>query len=189
MLTEEQWNLIDEKYGMLLAKICHKISGDSATCGFDDNLQDLRIAVIEAVKGFEKQQDGVNGTFDDFWGTKGFDRYIKTCLWNLKNNKGSNVTKKSNLYKNVVSVNDNEEVLNLEGMNSSSTENCFFVEELSLKMNKVQSSILKMVARDHKFIKSNGKLNVSKLADALNMSRYDVEGCVKDMSDLFSCEI
>ena len=149
----------------------------------------MRIAVIEAVKGFEKQKEGINGTFDDFWGTKGFDRYIKTCLWNLKNNKGSNVTKKSNLYKNVVSVSDNEEVLNLEGMNSSSMENSFFVEELCLKMDKVQSTILKMVARDHKFIKSNGKLNVSKLADALSMSRYDVENCVNDMPDLFSGEI
>ena len=30
MLTQQQWELIDEKYGMLINKICHAISGDEA---------------------------------------------------------------------------------------------------------------------------------------------------------------
>ena len=55
MLTQQQWELIDEKYGMLINKICHAISGDEATTSFDDNLQDLRIAAMEAVAGFERQ--------------------------------------------------------------------------------------------------------------------------------------
>ena len=65
MITEEQWELIDEKYGMLMAKICHKISGDKALCSYDDNLQDLRMDAMDAVDGYERQNDGANGTFDD----------------------------------------------------------------------------------------------------------------------------
>ena len=61
MITDEQWQLIDEQYGMLLAKICHQISGDNALCSFDDNLQDLRIAAIDAVDGYERQNGGANG--------------------------------------------------------------------------------------------------------------------------------
>ena len=74
MLNDEQWNLIDEKYGMLMKKICHKISGDNSIANFDDNLQDVRVAAMEAVMGFEKQNEGVNGSFDEFWGSKGFDQ-------------------------------------------------------------------------------------------------------------------
>jgi hypothetical protein len=184
MLTDEKWALIDEKYGMLLAKICYKINGDGATCSFDDNLQDLRIAVIEAVKGFEKQGDGANGSFEEFWGTKGFDKYIKTCLWNYKNNKGANVTKKLKLYKKLVSISNNPEVLDLEGLDSSYAENMAFVNEITHGMNPIQTKIVKVVSRDHKFIKANGKLNVSKLAKKLGVSRYDIESHIQDMKEI-----
>ena len=61
MLTDEQWTKIDKKYGKLMYKISHQISGDKATANFDDNLQDIRLAAMEAVMGFEKQNDGANG--------------------------------------------------------------------------------------------------------------------------------
>ena len=69
MLTSEQWEKIDKKYGKLMYKISHQISGDTATANFDDNLQDIRLAAMEAVMGFEKQNEGANGKFDEFWGS------------------------------------------------------------------------------------------------------------------------
>lgn len=86
MITNEQWELIDEKYGKLLTTICSKISGDAAIANFDDNLQDLRLATMDAVAGFSRKE---GKEFEDFWGTAGFNKYMKTCLWNLKTRKGA----------------------------------------------------------------------------------------------------
>ena len=67
-LTDDQWNKIDKKYGKLMYKISHQISGDYATAGFDDNLQDIRLSAMEAVIGFEKQNGGANGKFRSVFG-------------------------------------------------------------------------------------------------------------------------
>ena len=112
MLTNDQWDKIDQKYGKLMYKISYQISGDDkATSSFEDNLQDIRLAAMEAVMGFEKQNKGANGSFDEFWGSKGFDQYIKTCMWTKKNNKGAKITKKAPILKGTVST-DKEELLN-----------------------------------------------------------------------------
>ena len=56
MLTSEQWEKIDRKYGKLMYKISHQSSGDDrATSSFDDNLQFISLSDMEAVMGFEKQ--------------------------------------------------------------------------------------------------------------------------------------
>ena len=53
MLTNDQWDKIDQKYGKLMYKISYQISGDDkATSSFEDNLQDIRLAAMEAVMGF-----------------------------------------------------------------------------------------------------------------------------------------
>ena len=113
MLTNDQWTKIDKKYAKLMYKISHQISGDTAIANFDDNLQDIRIAAMDAVVGFEKQNGGANGKFDDFWGSKGFDQYIKTCMWTKKNNKGAKITKKAPILKGTVST-DREEILQID---------------------------------------------------------------------------
>lgn len=185
MITDEQWKLIDKKYGMLLAKICHQISGDNALCSYDDNLQDLRIASMDAVDGYERQNDGANGTFDEFWGTRGFDRYIKTCLWNMKNNKGAKITKKSILTKGTVSANDNEEVLGLVGSGSNYLENNVFIEELVNGIDGVKRDIIKLVMKDHNYLKVNGRINISMVARTLGIPRHHAEKEIKEIPLLF----
>jgi len=185
MITDEQWKLIDKQYGMLLAKICHQISGDNALCSYDDNLQDLRIAAMDAVSGYERQNDGANGTFDEFWGTRGFDRYFKTCLWNMKNNKGAKITKKSILTKGTVSANDNEDVLCLQGSSGTDLENNLFVEELITGIDGVKKDIIKLLVNDHNYLKVNGKVNISMVARALGIPRHHAEREIKEIPILF----
>ena len=139
MLTSDQWQKIDNKYGKLMYKISHQISGDAATANFDDNLQDIRLAAIEAVIGFEKQREGANGSFEDFWGTKGFDQYIKTCMWTKKNNKGAKITKKAPILRGTVST-EKEEVLQIEE-SGGDPDMQGWLEEVSYLLTPIQIKI------------------------------------------------
>jgi len=180
MITENQWDLILNKYEKLMYKICHMITGDTATASFDDNLQDIQLAALEAVLGFTKQDGGKNGSFDDFWGTKGFDQYIKTCLWTKKNNKGAKITKKSNLYKGTVST-DKEEVLNIEDTNTNSNT-LIFLEEITHKLNDTQKEIINTVISNPDIIKPNGKINIKQLAEEINSTWFETDKQIKQLS-------
>ena len=53
-MNDKQLELIEEKYGRLIHKIGHWISGDNAIASHDDNTQDIWIAAMEAIRGYEK---------------------------------------------------------------------------------------------------------------------------------------
>lgn len=84
-------------------KIAHSISGDYAI-EHEDCVQALWIAVIDAIDGFTRQKDGINGAIEDFINTKGFDQYIKTVLWNCKNKCGADIKKKYSIQRDVVPI-------------------------------------------------------------------------------------
>jgi hypothetical protein len=181
MITSAQWELIDTKYAKLMYKICYRISGDNAISSFDDNLQDMRLAAMEAVMGFEKQNDGANGKFDDFWGTKGFDQYIKTCLWTKKNNKGAKITKKWPITKGTVST-DKEEVLNLEDP-SANPQTTLFLEEFSNMLDGQQKEVISHVVADPSLIKPSGKFNIARLSEKLGVSMFKTKNVVENLSN------
>jgi|TARA_A100000172_G_scaffold72790_1_gene54075 hypothetical protein len=164
MITNEQWELIDHKYGKLLTTICSKISGDNAIANFDDNLQDLRIATIDAVSGFAKKE---NQRFEEFWGTSGFNKYMKTCLWNLKNKKGARISKRYAINKNTVDVTEYSDILVAENHESSSTgvENLF--DLIGDKLNEDQMKTVKVIVDHPEYIKTNGKVNITKVATSV----------------------
>jgi len=184
MLTEEQWGKIDKKYGNLMYKISHKISGDVATAGFDDNLQDIRLAALEAVAGFEKQNGGSNGKFDDFWGSRGFDRYIKTVMWTKKNNKGAKITKKAPILRGTVST-DKEEVLMMEA-DVVDVEASLFLEEITLSFNEEQAHLIKLLIQDPTLIKPSGKINIKKISEEVGKSWYETNNLINSIPSLAS---
>jgi hypothetical protein len=173
MINAKQWDKIDEKYGMLINKICHKISGDYALASFDDNHQDLQIAALEAVEGYEKQHEGANGKFNDFWGSKGFDQYIKTVLWNHKNSKGKNIAKRYNINRDTVSVSENHEVLKIECEKSNSPELSMFLEDMKGMLSIRESKLLSHLLTKPQLIKENGRVNVSRLAESIGETHYE----------------
>ncbi|HHZ81210.1 MAG TPA: hypothetical protein EYN64_00570, partial [Flavobacteriales bacterium] len=130
-MNDEQMELIEDKYGRLIHKIGHWISGDNAISSHQDNTQDIWIAAMEAIKGYEKKE---NMKFEEFWGSKGFDKYIKTCLWNVKNSKGARITKRLPLTRGTVSIIDNEEVLSLQDPHSLSMDSDIILSEIPLKL-------------------------------------------------------
>ena len=186
-LTDEQWNKIDKKYGKLMYKISHKISGDTATAGFDDNLQDIRLSAMEAVMGFEKQNGGANGSFDEFWGSKGFDQYIKTVMWTKKNNKGAKITKKAPILKGTVST-DKEEILEMEEC-TGDPEIAMLLEEISYHLTTTQKEIVSMVVKDPTLIKPSGKMNIKQIAESLDLTWFETDKQIKGLSVLLENEL
>ena len=187
MLNEDQWEKINKKYGMLMYKISHQISGDAAIANFDDNLQDIRVAAMEAVVGFEKQNDGANGKFDEFWGTQGFDRYIKTCMWTKKNNKGAKITKKSPILKGTVST-EMEEALQMQEY-AGDPDVAIALEQISYYLTPLQQQIVDMVVKDPTLIKPNGRINVKKISENLDMTWFEADKQIKHLSAILANEL
>jgi len=164
MITNDQWALIDQKYGKLLTTICTKISGDRAIANFDDNLQDLRLAAMDAVAGFSRKEDK---PFEEFWNTTGFNKYMKTCLWNLKNKKGARISKRYNIYKNTVDICQYEEILEAENHDVSTIPHDSFFETHKSKLEKEQQEAVTILVDHPEYIKPNGRINVRRLSQEL----------------------
>lgn len=175
-LTDKQWSLIKEKYGQLIYMIAHRISGDVATASFNDNVQDLYMAAMAAVDGFERQNNGANGTFDEFFGTVGFDKYIKQTLWHLKDNKGKRITKKKKILKETMSLQDEngEEVIQLEVDTNSSAEATTILEDLLSKVSGKSKLVIAELVKDPSIIWGDGKINYRALAQSLDMKEHEV---------------
>lgn len=180
-MNQEQYEFVQEKYGNLIYMIAQRISGDGATAEAEDNVQDLWMAAMEAIHGYERQDDGKNGKFEDFKNTKGFDRYIKTCLWHLKAKKGTNVTKKQGITK----------ALSIEGNADSTDDQLMFniqdpkvtninvndevLEDIRVKLLPQEKLIVKHILEHPDCMKDNGTVNISQIAKSTNMKSYEVE--------------
>lgn len=186
LMNDKQLELIEQKYGKLIHKIGHWISGDTAISSHDDNTQDIWIAAMEAIRGYEKKE---NMTFEEFWGTKGFDKYIKTCLWNVKNSKGAKITKKFNITRNTVDIADNEEVLQKEDPSISCPDTEIFLEEIQPMLNDDQRTLVRAILEDPTYIKPSGKVNVNALARTVGKSWNEVSILLKDLGRAIGNEL
>ncbi len=170
-MNEQQMELIEEKYGKLIHKIGHWISGDNAISGHEDNTQDIWIAAMDAIRGYEKKE---NQTFDQFWGSKGFDKYLKTCLWNVKNSKGAKITKKYPITKGTVDVVGNEEVLQMQDNSLIAPDTEVFIQEIKEMLTKDQAHVVKCVLDDPRYIQPSGKANINALAKEMGKTWNEV---------------
>ena len=179
-MNDHQMQLIEEKYGKLIHKIGHWISGDNAIASHADNTQDIWIAAMEAIRGYEKKE---NQTFDQFWGSKGFDKYLKTCLWNVKNSKGAKITKKYPITKGTVDIIDNEEVLQMEDTSATNAETDVYLGELPNKLSEEQLQVVRLLVEDPRHIKSSGKANINSLAKEMSKSWNEVSKLLKEVGE------
>jgi len=187
--TDQQWDQILDQYEGLIWKISYKISGDGAVSSLEDNYQDLCVAAMEAVVGFEKQNNGQNGKFEDFWGSKGFDKYMKTCLWNAKNAKGKKIEKHYPLTKHTVSASDNEEIIHVIGRDGNSMETSVFFKELKRLLDPEEVLILKTLVTDPRMILETGKINIKKLSNNLNFTWLKTRKLVDSIASLIKNEL
>ena len=183
MITEKQWELIDEKYGRLLSTICTKISGDVAISSFDDNLQDLRIAAMEAVVGFSKKE---GKPFEDFWGSTGFNKYMKTCLWNLKNKKGG---KRYHIHKNTVDITKYSDILIADSQDSSSVSFDSVFDKEKHRFNDDQKQAIKIVADNPNLVKPSGKINIKQLSREIGYCSAKTRKIVKSIKNIIDLDL
>jgi len=176
-MNQNQFELIEKKYGKLIHKIGHWISGDEAISSHDDNTQDIWIAAMEAIRGYEKKE---NLKFEEFWGTKGFDKYLKTCLWNIKNSKGAKITKKFGITRNTVDVFENEEVLQ-RADKSCNPETDIFLGELPYILNDDENQIVTLILESPDYIKPSGSANINALAHASGKTWNEVSNILDSL--------
>ena len=101
-ITNDDWKLYEAKYLGLMKMISMRITGDPISCHQDENFSDLTVSAVESLNIWKRKYP--EKTYQEIIQDPLFDQYTKTCLWNLKNKKGANVTKKIVLYKNKISL-------------------------------------------------------------------------------------
>jgi len=187
MVTAEQWQKIDEKYGNLMWKISYKISGDNAIANLEDNHADLQVAALEAIEGFKKK---TGKTADEFLGTKLFDQYFKTCLWNAKNNKGSKIAKKYHLTRDTVSASEYEDIIQ-DSENSSRGQYYNFdsATVFPFELTTLEQQIVDLTVDDPNMLKDNGTLNVSLLSKEMHKTWSDVRDIIEGLNQKIQNEL
>jgi len=166
-ISPEQWDHYENRYGKLMWKISHKISGDKAISEPEDNYGDLCITAIESIRGFHKK---TGESVEEMFGNKLFDAYTKTCLWHKKNSKGANITKKFPLTNKTFSMSgaqdsqpDEDSVFTIEDP-APGPDMSLEIYELFGKFNHTQGVILDEISRDPSIIMGTGRINMSKLS-------------------------
>jgi hypothetical protein len=184
-MNQEQYDFIQKKYGNLIYSIAHHISGDNATADIEDNVQDLWLSVCDAIRWFEQQNHGANGSFETFKNTKGFDQYIKTCLWHKKAKKGTSITKKQVITRAISidgdSNNDNDphlmDVCDPKASNINLHDEV--LEDIRIKMTPDEKQIIQHILNNPDCMKDNGTVNISQIAKAVRRNPMEVKDDVE----------
>jgi len=170
-VTEEQLGKIEEKYRRLIFAIAHRIGGDPVTNAFEDSVQNLYISALDAVRTFSKKTEA---TFEDFFDTVEFDKYIKTCLWNRKNNAGSKIQKRKPVARHVTIE---EDILSLEDLfhGDEVRMDLSGFGEVLLDMDDQARSVVRRILEDGKMVKPNGKVNMNRLIEQTGFSKQKIK--------------
>ena len=180
-ITNEQWDKIHKKYKRLMYAVAHRIGGDKVANDFDDSNQELALTAMDAVKAYIKK---TGKEFDEFWGTIEFDKYIKTCLWNKKNNLGNKIKKKYGI-RQCVSLSANPELFG--GGEGGSCDSS--MEEIPQSVSAFDDAPLDNLAKeiadhvlgDMRIIKPDGSLNISKLSRLTTKPKNEVRLAIERM--------
>lgn len=196
-LTSDQWDKIENKYGKLIHTICQMISGDQALCSHEDLYSDLCIAAIEAVIGFQKKY---NKPFDEIIDDPIFNKYIKTCLWNYKNNRGTKLTKKMHIRKCIPLVWEEDK----DGKHFDSQAADFMVSKedpsfgveleftnkfIESTLDKEQLNLIEYIVDNPDLLKKNGKVNRAALSDKLSKNWAHIDSQLNSISKLVGIEL
>ena len=179
MLTDSQWAQIQKKYKRLMYAVSHRIGGDKIANDFDDSQQELAITTMDAVDAYSRKT-GLE--FDEFFGTIPFDKYIKTCLWNKKNNLGNKIKKKYKI-RSYISISENPELFSTGtgttfGSSSLEVEAPLISAFDDAPLDTLCRGITTAVTNDVKIIKPDGSLNISKLSRQLNSTKQEIRGAI-----------
>ena len=171
-LTNEDWEWLEEKYGRLLHHIAYRIGGDCVTNDHDDSYQELSIAVMDTVAVFDKN---TNQKFEDYKDTAHFDKYLKTVLWNRKNNLGNKIVRREPLRRQ---ISIDEMLLKEKANQPIESFSIFGNEQLDVDLQEV----IRQVELDAKVIKPSGDFNISRLCRNLGKSKSKVKYAIEKLN-------
>lgn len=190
MITTEQWERVEEKYKKLMYAISYRIGGDRLTNDIDDSYQEVSMSAMDAISTYSRKLDK---PFEEFFDTKEFDKYIKTCMWNRKNANGNKIKKRGRLN-NPISIHEYEEIWYQEGTEGIAKSNTSGVVErivsatsgmdassifFEADLSEESSKVIDLLLDDGKIIKPNGKINVNRLARELDKTKNEVKYTLK----------
>jgi len=179
MLTDTQWNKLHKKYTRLMYAVSHRIGGDKVATDFDDSQQELSITALDAVDAYARKT-GLE--FDEFFSTREFDKYIKTCLWNKKNNLGNKIKKKYHI-RSYVSISENPDIFST-GSGTTYASSSLEVDAPTVSafddapLDPLARQVAEAVEQDMRIIKPDGSLNISKLSRQLNTTKQEVRNAI-----------
>ena len=184
-LTDDQWKIYTNQYGKLMWSISKKISGDAMIAQPEDNYSDLCIAALESVEGYRKKT-GIE--FDEAMGTKLFDQYTKTVLWNRKAKKGIPLTNRMSFRNKHFSINSHVEgedkVYDIEEMNSSLDLSSIFIEDTFKHKNPDVKAIVDAIVKDPSVVTEEGKLKCAALMGPTGLTLYRISKAIDSIKIL-----
>lgn len=178
MITNENFNVILEKYKSLMYHISHRIGGDRVAHDFEDSFQELSMSACDAVVTLMRK---TGKSFDELFPTRDADKYIKTCLWNKKNNLGNRIKKKYGI-RNCISLSGNVDSFDLEELRESGLE-VSALDDVDLDEDCLKAS--QLVCRDSKLLKPDGSINVSRLSREMGKSKNQVKHILNRLEHAF----
>jgi|7_EtaG_2_1085326.scaffolds.fasta_scaffold42232_2 hypothetical protein len=169
MISNEQWEKVEKKYKKLMWHISHRIGQDPITNDKADSYQELSITCLDAIRTFAKS---TNTEFDDFFDTVAFDKYIKTCLWNKKNNQGMKIVKREPLRRQITIE---ESLLTEKAINPKEAFEPFGLENFDANLQE----IIDAIQQDGKMIKPSGRINVNRMATYTNKPKSQIKHSIE----------
>ena len=159
IVTPEQWQKIDDKYGNLIWKISYKISGDNAIANLEDNHSDLQVAALDAIEGFKNNK-----------GSKIAKKYHLT-----------RDTVSSSEYEDIIQECEND--------SRGQFYNFDAIECFPFKLTPLEAEVVDLVVTEPIMLKDNGTLNLSEISKAMHKTWSDVRDIVEGLSQRMQNEL
>ena len=190
MLTELQYNELEDRYGKLLYKIAHWISGDVATATIEDNVQELWLSLFETINTFTRlNSDAYPDGYEDFKDTAHWNKYVKTALWNNKNSRGKKITQKFNIQRDTVSTWKNEEVMEREDYSYESVDFHMFLEDLPKLLTDKELHAVRLIVENPTLINDQGNANRSALAKQMGVAWAEASSVLETLGEKLQNEL
>lgn len=177
-LTDEQWDRVWVKWKNLMYSISYRIGGDSICNSIEDSIQELSLTAMDACHAYKKK---TGKTFEEYVDTIPFNKYIKTCLWNRKNNNGLRIEKKRAVNRH---CSLDEQIA--ESNTKVQSEVCpvsALVEDVCLTDDLI--SVRDIILQDSTMIKPNGLINVTKLSRYLGKSKQQTQKALAELKNQY----
>ena len=173
-LTDKQWDRVWVKWKNLMFAISYRIGGDNICNSIEDSVQELSITAMDACEAYEKK---TGETFEEYIETSNFNKYIKTCLWNRKNNNGSKIEKKKVINRHC-SLDEQIAETNVN-LNTDVCPVSALVDDVCLTEELI--SVRNILLTDNSMIKPNGRINVSRLSKYLGKSKQQTAKALAEL--------